>query len=74
MAGTTSTARTARVLVAIMDDVYDFLGFTIEIGEDFSDQKLPTLDVKIWIRNGMIEYEFMRSQWGQTLSSMPRQY
>ena len=31
---------------------------TIEIGDDFLDMKLPTLDVKIWVRDGLIEYEF----------------
>ena len=38
--GISSTAKTVRVLVAIMD-VYEFLGFTPEIGEDFTDLKLP---------------------------------
>ena len=30
----------------------------MEIGEDFIDMKLPTLDVKIWIVNGRIELDF----------------
>jgi hypothetical protein len=37
MAGTSSTARTARVMVDIMDSIMEFLNFTIEIGEDFAD-------------------------------------
>ena len=55
--GISSPARTLRVLVAIMD-VYDFLGFTPEIGEGFTDLKLPTLDILMWIKDGLIEYEF----------------
>jgi hypothetical protein len=30
----------------------------VEVGDDFVDLKLPTLDLKIWIRNGLVEYEF----------------
>ena len=59
--------RTTRVLVAIMDDVYDFLGFTTEIGEDFEDHKLPTLDIKIWIKDGLIEYEFYEKPMGANI-------
>ena len=32
----------------------------MEIGEDFIDMKLPTLDVKIWIVNGRIEFDFYK--------------
>ena len=50
--GISSTARTLRVLVAIID-VYEFLGFTPEIGEGFTDLKLPTLDILMWIKDGL---------------------
>ena len=35
-----------------------FLRFTLEIGEDFEDKKLPTLDVKIWVAGNMIHFDF----------------
>jgi hypothetical protein len=56
--GMSSTARTARVMVDIMNSMMTFLNFTVEVGDDFLDRKLPTLDVKIWIKYGVIEYEF----------------
>jgi hypothetical protein len=50
---------TALVLVAMMNDVFTFLNFTIELGEDFTDGKLPSLDIKIWVMGGkIIMYEF----------------
>ena len=57
-AGLSSTARTARVMVDIMNSIWDFLNFTVEVEDDFADRKLPTLDVRIWVREGLIEYEF----------------
>ena len=56
--GKSATRRTAEILINIMNQVMPFLQFTVEIGEDFIDLKLPTLDVKLWIRNGRIEYDF----------------
>ena len=42
-----------------MNDVFPFLNFTVELGEDFIDGKLPSLDVAIWIENGnRIMYKF----------------
>ena len=57
-AGTSSTTRTARVMVDIMSSIWEFLNFTVEVEDDFADKKLPTLDVRIWVRGGLIEYEF----------------
>ena len=56
--GKSSTRRTAEILLSIMNQIIPSLQFTMEIGEDFIDLKLPTLDVKIWIVNGRIEYDF----------------
>jgi hypothetical protein len=58
MDGKSATKRTAEILLGIMNLIMPFLRFTMEIGEDFIDLKLPTLDVKIWVRNGKIEYDF----------------
>ena len=46
-AGTSSTSRTAKILVNIMNSIMPFLNFTVEVGDAFVDGKLPTLDVKI---------------------------
>ena len=47
--GDSATKRTAKVLVAMMNDLFDFMNFTTEIGEDFLDGKLPSLDINIWV-------------------------
>ena len=49
-----------------MNDVMDFLVFTLEIHEDFEDQKLPTLDVAIYMEAGkIIHFQFFQ----KTMSS-----
>ena len=58
MSGESASRRTAKVLVAMMNDVLPFLNFTIELGEDFVDGKLPSLDINIWVEGGQILYEF----------------
>ena len=45
--GLSSTARTARILVGMMNSIMEFLRFTVEIADDFMDLKLPTLDLRI---------------------------
>ena len=55
--GKSATKRTAEILISIMNQIIPSLQFTMEIGEDFIDMKLPTLDVKIWIVNGRIEFD-----------------
>ena len=57
-AGKTATRRTAEILLHIMNSVISFLKFTLEIGEDFEDRILPTLDLKIWVQDGKIEFMF----------------
>ena len=57
--GLSASRRTALVLVAMMNDIFPFLNFTIELGEDFVDGKLPSLDLCIWVVEGkLIMYEF----------------
>ena len=42
-----------------MNEIFPFLNFTIELGEDFSDGKLPSLDTKIWVMDGWrVLFEF----------------
>ena len=45
----TPTRITARCLVEAMNDVFPFLKFTTEIGEDFPNGRLPSLDTEIWV-------------------------
>ena len=51
--------RSAIILVAMMNEIFPFMNFTIELGEDFVDGKLPSLDTKIWIVDGWkVMFEF----------------
>ena len=43
-----------------MNNIMDFLEFTLELHEDFADQKLPTLDTKFFIVDRLILYEFFQ--------------
>jgi hypothetical protein len=52
VSGISSSIRYANILVAMMNEIFPFLNFTIELGEDFSDGKLPSLDTKIWVMDG----------------------
>ena len=56
--GDSATKRTAKISVAMMNEVFGFMNFTTEIGEDFLDGKLPSLDINIWLEGGRILYEF----------------
>ena len=44
-AGKSNTRRTGELLLEIMNSVMPFLRFTLEIGEDFDLDRLPTLDL-----------------------------
>ena len=50
--GLSASRRTALVLVGMMNSVFHFLNFTVELGEDFVDGKLPSLDICIWVVEG----------------------
>ena len=64
-AGLSPTKRTATVLLDSMNSVMSFLKFTQEIGEDFQDGKLPSLDIQIWVDGFVILFEFF----SKTMSS-----
>ena len=46
-AGLSVARRTGNILLSSMNEIYSFLKFTLELGEDFEDNLLPTLDTKI---------------------------
>ena len=48
--GESQTQRSARILKDIMNHILRFLNLTVEIKDDFEDDKLPTLDLKIWMQ------------------------
>ena len=41
----------------VLNSMMSFLNFTVAVGDNFQDGKLPTLDLKVWIQDGVIEYE-----------------
>jgi hypothetical protein len=66
--GISSSRRTANILVGMMNDIFPFLNFTIELGEDFVDGKLPSLDTKIWVQDGWkILFEFFEKTMASNL-------
>ena len=46
-----TTRRSATVLQAVMDSINPDLKFEMELEEDFPDNKLPTLDCRVWIES-----------------------
>jgi hypothetical protein len=57
--GKSAARRSAEILVGMMNDVFPFLNFTIELGEDFLDGKLPSLDTTVWVEDGWkVLFEF----------------
>ena len=44
-----------------------FLTFTLEREEEFQDQKLPTLDVKIWVDKNKIFFDFFEKPMSSNL-------
>ena len=66
--GRSKCRRTGNVLLASMNDIMDFLVFTLEIHEDFEDQKLPTLDTVIYMEAGRtIHFEFFQKPMSSNL-------
>ena len=65
--GMTSTRRTGKVLVDSINEILNFLKFTLEIGDDFQDGKLPSLDTTVWVewktcQEGILKDEVSPSQ------------
>ena len=56
--GLTKPRKTARVMNAMMNSIMKGMRFTMEIGEDFNDNSLPTLDTRLWMKDGQIRYSY----------------
>ena len=65
--GLSASRRTTLVLVAMMNDVFPFMNFTVELGEDFVNGKLPSLDINIWVEGMTILYEFFEKTMASNL-------
>ena len=50
--GKSASRRSAEAMVGMMNSVYEFLNFTTELGEDFANGALPSLDTEIWVLEG----------------------
>ena len=50
-----------------MNDVFPFMNFTVDLGEDFVDGKLPSLDINIWVQGMTILYEFFEKTMASNL-------
>lgn len=52
----------------MMNDIFPFLNFTTELGEDFMDGKLPSLDTNVWVVDGwLIMHEFFEKTMASNL-------
>ena len=59
--GKSNCKRTGDALLGSMNDIMNFLVFTLEIHEDFEDLKLPTLDTLLYMEDGrIIHFEFFQ--------------
>ena len=54
----TPTRRTANRILESMNSIMSFLRFTQEIGEDFPDLSLPSLDITVWVAENRILFKF----------------
>ena len=58
----TANVRIARVCLPVMNAVNEDLVFTVEVGEEFADKRLPTLDVKLWLEDGKIIHTYFEKE------------
>ena len=66
--GLSAPRRNAKILVAMMNDIFPFLNFTTELGEDFMDGKLPSLDTNVWVVDGwLIMHKFFEKTMASNL-------
>ena len=66
--GKSASRRSAEIMINMMNDVFPFSRFTIELGEDVPDGELPSLDTKIWVLNAWtILFEFFEKTMASNL-------
>ena len=45
-----------------MNDVMEDLSFTVEVPEDFENERLPTLDFSLWMEDGIITHTYFQKE------------
>ena len=61
--GESRAAFMARLCLPLMNDINPDLTFTAEVADDFEDQKLPTLDTKLWMRqDGTLVHSYFEKE------------
>ena len=60
--GLSAVERTSRALHGAMESVFDSLKFEMEHQEMFPENKLPTLDFKMWVEDNKIMYSFYQKE------------
>ena len=56
--GESMNSRMARVCQEAMNDVNMDLQFTVEVPEDFENERLPTLDFALWMEDGLLTHTY----------------
>ena len=56
--GESRNGRMARICQEAMNDISQDLQFTVEVPEDFENERLPTLDFSLWMENGIITHTY----------------
>ena len=57
-----NTSRMSRLLRPAMSSIYEGISLTMEIAEDFKDQKLPTLDFNLYLEDGELRYSYFEKE------------
>ena len=53
-----NNVRMARICLPLMNSINEDLVFTVEAPEDFPDNRLPTLDTKLWLEKGLLVHTY----------------
>ena len=64
-----NNVRMARVCRDAMNDISTDLEFTTESPEEFAQGRLPTLDFKLWLVNGIMYWSYFEKEMRTPLSS-----
>ena len=58
--GESSNQRMARICQPAMCHVSEDLDFTVEVAEEFENERLPTLDFSLWLEEGQITHSYFQ--------------
>ena len=60
--GEATNSRMARICKDAMNDISSDLQFTVEVPEDFENERLPTLDFSLWMVDGIIHHTYYQKE------------